>query len=78
MAPEDAGSSWPDGEPVTPWADPWHDFAGDVREVMDSIFAPLLRPLPPGEFERQCQIYSGEGGHLDRETITRVFMGEFD
>lgn len=26
---------WPDGEPVTPWADPWHDVAGDVRAAWE-------------------------------------------
>lgn len=25
------GILWPDGKPVTPWADPWHDVAGDLR-----------------------------------------------
>lgn len=25
---------WPEGQPVTPWADPWHDVAGDVRDAM--------------------------------------------
>lgn len=28
------GLLWPDGQPVTPWADPWHDVAGDMREAM--------------------------------------------
>jgi hypothetical protein len=23
---------WPDGEPVTPWADPWHDVIEDIRQ----------------------------------------------
>lgn len=25
---------WPDGEPVTPWADPWHDVLADIRALM--------------------------------------------
>lgn len=28
------GILWPDGKPVTPWADPWHDVAGDIRSVL--------------------------------------------
>jgi hypothetical protein len=27
------GILWPDGQPVTPWADPWHDVAGDIRSL---------------------------------------------
>ena len=27
------GILWPDGKPVTPWADPWHDVAGDIRSL---------------------------------------------
>jgi len=23
---------WPDGEPITPWSDPWHDVLGDIRQ----------------------------------------------
>lgn len=36
--------SWPDGEPVTPWADPWHDVMGDIRRVMSGPMTgnPLL------------------------------------
>jgi hypothetical protein len=30
----DPASRWPDGQPVTPWADPWHDIAGDIRDQM--------------------------------------------
>jgi hypothetical protein len=26
-----AMNKWPDGEPVTPWADPWHDVLGDIQ-----------------------------------------------
>jgi hypothetical protein len=25
--------AWPDGERVTPWADPWHDIMGDIRRL---------------------------------------------
>jgi len=25
--------AWPDGQPVTPWADPWHDILGDLRQA---------------------------------------------
>lgn len=28
---------WPDGQPVTPWADPWHDVAKDVRDTAREI-----------------------------------------
>lgn len=27
-------AQWPDGQPVTPWADPWHDVLVDTQEVM--------------------------------------------
>lgn len=29
---------WPDGEAITPWADPWHNIAGDVRAMMHGAF----------------------------------------
>jgi hypothetical protein len=32
-----SAQTWPDGQPVTPWADPWHDVAADVRDVYRSI-----------------------------------------
>jgi hypothetical protein len=30
---EDDIRLWPDGSPVTPWADPWHDVGADLREA---------------------------------------------
>lgn len=30
-------SRWPDGKPVTPWADPWHDVAGDLRDALAAL-----------------------------------------
>jgi hypothetical protein len=30
---------WPDGQPVTPWADPWHDVAGDLRRFKADAYA---------------------------------------
>lgn len=62
---------WPDGRPVTPWADPWHDVAGDLR-VVSSLF----RPMPPGEAERRSMIYR-ESGEITRELIARLLAGEF-
>jgi hypothetical protein len=38
---------WPDGTPVTPWADPWHDVAGDVRDVMRQMKEQAMDPPPP-------------------------------
>jgi hypothetical protein len=42
---------WPDGEPVTPWADPWHDVMGDIRQFMKDAYAhrddPDCPPLTP-------------------------------
>jgi hypothetical protein len=39
--PDDTATSdkqrWPDGAPVTPWADPWHDVAADIRQTMADI-----------------------------------------
>lgn len=29
---------WPDGDPITPWADPWHDIAADVRAMKHGAF----------------------------------------
>lgn len=44
------GDLWPDGEPVTPWADPWHDIAGDMRDFMRAAFngSPYQVTPPPG------------------------------
>jgi hypothetical protein len=27
---------WPDGEPVMPWADPWHDILGDIAALHEA------------------------------------------
>lgn len=67
------GEQWPDGEPVTPWADPWHDVMADLRAV-----GSFIRPLPPEEAERQRRLYSGEAGTLTREVLMRSLLGEFD
>lgn len=42
------GMTWPDGTPVTPWADPWHDIAADIRAAMRSAFngSPYAKPAP--------------------------------
>jgi hypothetical protein len=40
-----AAAAWPDGKPVTPWADPWHDIMGDLRAVEHSL--PDWGLLPP-------------------------------
>lgn len=45
-------TSWPDGKPVTPWADPWHDILGDIRALHDSSQA-AYRP-PPGRWVGYC------------------------
>jgi hypothetical protein len=37
VSAEEAPRRWPDGQLVTPWADPWHDVAGDVRDVYRRI-----------------------------------------
>jgi hypothetical protein len=42
---------WPDGEPVTPWADPWHDILGDVQQFKADAYEhrddPDWPPQPP-------------------------------
>jgi hypothetical protein len=63
---------WPDGQPVTPWADPWHDVMADLRAV-----GQFVRPLAPEEIECRTQLYR-EAGMLDRQVIARVLLGEFD
>ncbi len=37
---------WPDGQPVTPWADPWHDVAADLREIAAAAHAAWPGPPP--------------------------------
>jgi hypothetical protein len=67
MMPEEnrPGDRWPDGRPVTPWADPWHDVIGDVRaaasqpdyrtlEHADWAEAMRLALLPPGDPRHRC------------------------
>jgi hypothetical protein len=36
---------WPDGQPVTPWADPWHDVLGDIRASLRHASAYVLFPV---------------------------------
>lgn len=38
-----APTQWPDGKPVTPWADPWHDVLADIRKTMEG--PPTGNPL---------------------------------
>lgn len=45
------GEAWPDGASVTPWADPWHDVAADLRALRDDRGGPVL----PGSTIRLCQ-----------------------
>lgn len=68
---------WPDGQPVTPWADPWHDVAGDIASlyILESFTAPLPTMLPSERRERE-QMYR-ESGQLTREMIARLLAGEF-
>lgn len=68
--PQDA--TWPDGQPVTPWADPWHDVMADLRAV-----GQFVRPLAPEEIERRTQLHR-EAGTLTRQAIVRALFGEFD
>jgi hypothetical protein len=66
-------NGWPDGQPVTPWADPWHDIAGDIRSlcILDSFTLPL-----PTEHSRERERWR-ESGTLTREVIARLLAGEF-
>jgi hypothetical protein len=42
-------------------------------------FGGFIRPLSPEEAEKRRQAYAiTEGGHLTRETLMRVMLGEFD
>ncbi len=45
--------TWPDGQPITPWADPWHDIAADIREAMAREAAAAdMFPLPPWPWDQ--------------------------
>lgn len=75
--PDDQASAWPDGQPVTPWADPWHDIGGDIASlyILESFTVPLPTELPSVRRERG-QMYR-ESGQLTRELIARLLAGEF-
>jgi hypothetical protein len=75
--PDDQASTWPDGQPVTPWADPWHDVARDIRDlyILESFTVPLPAELPSQRRERE-RVYR-ESGQLTREMIARLLAGEF-
>jgi hypothetical protein len=60
---------WPDGKPVTPWADPWHDVAADLRALSF-----IVAPLPPDELERRARPYR-EAGTVTPEMIERALRG---
>jgi hypothetical protein len=64
--------NWPDGQPVTPWADPWHDVAGDLRAL-----GSFTRPLSPEERAERERASQGSG-QLTRELIARLLAGEFN
>lgn len=69
--------NWPDGQPVTPWADPWHDIAGDLAGfylLQDSLIQ-MPTELPSQRRERE-RAYR-ESGQLTRELIARLLAGEF-
>jgi hypothetical protein len=42
-----SGERWPDGEPVTPWADPWHDVLGDILQFKRDAEASRHDPYWP-------------------------------
>jgi hypothetical protein len=64
---------WPDGQPVTPWADPWHDIAGDIAALRAlESFTVSLPTTHSHERERWR-----EPGQLTREMIARLLAGEF-
>jgi hypothetical protein len=48
------GLHWPDGEPVTPWADPWHDVIGDVRKFKPDAEEHRNDPYWPGTDPRRA------------------------
>jgi hypothetical protein len=77
LPPDDQAQQWPDGRPVTPWADPWHDIAGDIASlyILESIIVPLPVMLP-SQREEINRIYR-ESGELTREMIARLLAGEF-
>ena len=64
---------WPDGQPVTPWADPWHDVAGDIAALraLESFTIPL-----PTTHSHERERWR-ESGQLTREMIARLLAGEF-
>ena len=76
--PDDLAPQWPDGQPVTPWADPWHDIGGDIASlyILESVILPLPAELPSQRKEID-RIYR-ESGELTRETIARLLAGEFN
>jgi hypothetical protein len=41
---------WPDGTSVTPWADPWHDVAADVRESLEALNSIVRQGIEPRPF----------------------------
>lgn len=45
--------NWPDYDPVTPWADPWHDIAADLRAARTQARQEHQRSMlePPAEDE---------------------------
>lgn len=45
---------WPDGTPVTPWADPWRDIAADLRDALDQRQAPLIPQAKPETWIAYC------------------------
>lgn len=79
MAPDDdQARQWPDGQPVTPWADPWHDIGGDIASLylLQGSLVQMPTELPSQRRERE-RVYR-ESGQLTREMIARLLAGEFN
>lgn len=56
--------TWPDGNPVTPWADPWHDVMADIREAWDDAGEPARSMLSydwRGHMNRREQLIAAYG-----------------
>lgn len=75
--PDDQASAWPDGQPVTSWADPWHDIGGDIAGLylLQDSLVQMPAELPSQRRERE-RVYR-ESGQLTRELIARLLAGEF-
>lgn len=62
-------STWPDGTPVTPWADPWHDVAGDLRAIRNHYFDTYGRENPIAPYTMPPPVVTLECGHSQPDML---------